>query len=131
MNTLPAVPDTPTAGEVTGRVEMVDGELTVRLRPARVRDVTPRPVHRHYPGCACRLSRLAYVGPMTPAMRVQHRADLTWWLDPPWWAPVRWIPEQRRLRAELRADPTLRELEPVKEQATSASPCHKLEGESK
>lgn len=104
MTTLPAVPDT-TASEVTGRLEMVDGELVLRLRPARVRDVTatpidPEPVHRHYRGCECRLfGTLRYVGPVTPELRAETDRLDAYWMDPPWWSPLRWIPSQRRLRA--------------------------------
>lgn len=113
MNTLPAVPGT-TTGEVTGRVEMLNGELVVRLRPARVRDVTAtpvhqEPVHRHYRGCECRLfGTLRYVGPVTPELQAETDRLDTYWMDPPWWSPLRWIPDQRRLRAELKREQALR-----------------------
>lgn len=42
MTTLPAVPDTTTTGEVTGRLEMLNGELVVRLRPVQTQDATYR-----------------------------------------------------------------------------------------
>jgi hypothetical protein len=104
VNTLPAVPDT-TAGDVTGRLEMLaSGELVVRLRPARVRDVTAtpvdqEPVHRHYRGCECRLFGLYYVGPVTPELRTETERLDAYWMNPPWWSTLRWIPSQRRLRA--------------------------------
>lgn len=41
MNTLPAVPDT-TGGEVTGRIEVLNGELVTRLRPVQTQDATYR-----------------------------------------------------------------------------------------
>lgn len=109
MNTLPAGPDT-TAGEVTGRLEMLNGELVARLRPARVRDVTAtpveqEPVHRHYRRCECRLfGTLRYVGPVTPELRAETERLDAYWMDPPWWSPLRWIPSQRRLRAELKRE---------------------------
>lgn len=103
---LPAVPDT--AGEIAGRVELVDGEMVVRLRPSLARDVTTRPVHRHYPGCDCRVGRLAYAGPGTPAHRARHDQDLRYFMNPPRWSPLGWIPSQRRLRSALHHDPTWR-----------------------
>ncbi len=120
---VPAAPERPTevvrvaGGAVSGRVDVApDGELVVRVRPSQVRDVTTRPlhpaaepVHRHHRGCSCRYGTvLAYVGPFTPDDRVREAAAWARWMDPPWWAAVRWIPEQRRLRAELRAAPSRR-----------------------
>lgn len=110
MTTLPAVPDT-TAGEVTGDLVLLpSGELVVRLRPARVRDVTAtpvhqEPVHRHYRGCGCRLfGTLRYVGPVTPELQAETDRLDAYWMDPPLWSPLRWIPSQRRLRAELKRE---------------------------
>ncbi|PZS39956.1 MAG: hypothetical protein DLM62_05560 [Pseudonocardiales bacterium] len=84
---LPAIPNTkPAPGEVVGHVELVDGEMVVRLRPTRHRDVTTRPVHRHYPGCDCRIAEtVRYMGPMTPTDRARLHADVAWWDARPWW----------------------------------------------
>lgn len=106
-----------TGGEVAGRMEVLpDGELVFRVRPAQYRDVTGRPIHpaqqpapepphRHYRGCSCRYGTVvAYTGPLTPRERAKDTATWARWMDPPWWAAVRWIPDQRRLRAQLKQE---------------------------
>ncbi|PZS34684.1 MAG: hypothetical protein DLM61_03190 [Pseudonocardiales bacterium] len=85
ITTTLAVPDAQT--DVVGTVHLVEGELVVRIRPTQHRDVTTQPVHRHYPGCECRIAgTVRYVGPMTPADRAQCNADVVaWWDARPWW----------------------------------------------
>lgn len=102
MTTLPAVPNT--TGEVTGRLEMLNGELVVRLRPARVRDVTATPIHpepaqqpHEYRFRCCDHHYFGSCG-VPPTQTEVDRLD-AYWMDPPLWSSLRWIPSQRRLRA--------------------------------
>lgn len=108
----------PAARDVSGRVEVLPGgEVLFRVRPANIRDVTahpihpPAPVHRHYRGCSCRYGTVvAYTAALTPRQQAEDAAVWAWWMDPPWWSAVRWLPDQRRLRAVLRREQHAAEL---------------------
>lgn len=100
------------AGEVTGRLALHgDGEVVVRLRPSGTRDVTTQPIHpepppqqHYYRGDDNVVAPPTYQAPMTEEIRAEIEALDAYWMSPPWWSPLRWIPDQRRLRGELRAE---------------------------
>lgn len=79
--------------EVLGTLEMVGGELVVRVRPQQApRDVTVRPVGaRPDPTTLAHIPWMRYVGPRTPQERAQFWVEVARWEARPWWR--RWATE--------------------------------------